>query len=138
MNFFKQNPDVDILGSNVLTFNDTMFTASNGKIHHYPTLDKLIKFNLLFYNCMAHPTVMFRVAKIADMIEYNVKNPNARAFEDYELWLRMIHAQNPPKFANIGSVLLYLRKHSSNNSIGGIPIEPEIPMKVAYLTDFYI
>ena len=136
MNFFKRNPKVDILGSNVLIFNDQMFTAANGKIISYPTLDKLIKFNMLFSCCLAHPTIMFRVSSIGKQIQYNTKTQN-KTFEDYELWLRMIHSQNPPTFANIGSVLLYLRKHSSNVSTGNA-IEAEIPMKVSYLSEFYI
>ena len=114
-----------------------MFTASNGKIISYPTLDKLIKFNLLFSCCLAHPTIVFRVATIGNMLVYNTKNQTCKAFEDYELWLRMIHSQTPPTFANIGSVLLYLRKHSSNTSTG-VPVEAEVPMKVAYLSEYYI
>ena len=64
VNFFKRNPKVDILGSNILIFNDQMFTPSTGKIISYPTLDKLIKFNLLFSCCLAHPSIMFRVSSI--------------------------------------------------------------------------
>ena len=72
--YAERNPNVDILGSNVLIFNDQMFTASNGKIISYPTLDKLIKFNLLFSCCLAHPTIVFRVATIGNMLAYNTKN----------------------------------------------------------------
>ena len=70
INFFLKNPNVDIVGSNILIFNDQMFTATTGKIIGYPTLDKLIKFNLLFSCCLAHPTVMFRVATQSSL-KYN-------------------------------------------------------------------
>ena len=113
-----------------------MFTATNGKIISYPTLDKLIKFNLLFSCCIAHPSIMFRVST-QPSLRYNTKDQTFKAFEDYELWLRLTHQQNPPIFANIGSVLLYHRKHSSNASTG-VPVEAEVPMKVQYLQEFYI
>ena len=136
VNFFLKNPKVDILGSNILTFSDQMLTASTGKIISYPTLDKLIKFNLLFSCCLAHPTVMFRAATQTSL-NYNTTNQTFKAFEDYELWLRLTHQKDAPTFANIGSVLLYHRKHSTNAS-SGIPVEAEVPMKVQYLSEFYI
>ena len=73
VNFFLKNPKVDILGSNILTFSDQMLSASTGKIMSYPTLDKLIKFNLLFSCCLAHPTVMFRAATLTSL-SYNTTN----------------------------------------------------------------
>ena len=103
----------------------------------YPTLDKLIKFNLLFYCCMAHPSVMFRAASVGPSIVYNTQDSEVQAFEDYELWLRLTHSANPPKFANIGIVLLLLRKHNSNTSSRVSP-ENEIPMKVNILCNYYI
>jgi hypothetical protein len=68
------------------------------------------------------------------MINYSVTDIIAQSMEDYELWLRLIYAQEtPPKFANIGTVLVYLRKHSGNKSTG-IPISAEVPLKARYLT----
>ena len=80
---------------------------------------------------------MFRVATLGNKIVYNTEDPDVRAFEDYELWLRLIHSQNPPKFANIGTILLLLRKHGTNTS-KGLPVESEIPMKVNILTNYYV
>jgi hypothetical protein len=137
VNFLTRNQDVDIVGSNILMFNDQQRTLTQSKVIGYPTLDKLIKFNMLFYCCLAHPSVMFRVSSLNNRIVYNTEDPDVRAFEDYELWMRLIHSQSPPKFANIGSVLLLLRKHSSNKS-AGVSIEQEIPMKVNILTNYYI
>jgi len=37
----------------------------------YPTLDKLIKFNMLFHCCLAHPSVMFRAQSVGSKILYN-------------------------------------------------------------------
>lgn len=92
---------------------------------------------MLFYCCLAHPSVMFRTASTRDRIIYNTQDPDVRAFEDYELWLRLIHSQDAPKFANIGTVLLLHRKHGSNTS-AGVSFEAEIPMKVNVLSNYYV
>lgn len=125
------------MGSNVLMFSDQNRSLASSKIIGYPTLDSLIKFNMLFHCCLAHPSVMFRAQSIGSKILYDTEDPDVRAFEDYELWLRLIHSQEPPKFANIGSILLLLRKHGSNTS-SGISPENEIPMKVNILCNYYI
>lgn len=52
--------------------------------------------------------------------------------EDYELWLRLALSSDI-KFANIGQILVCLRKHSDNQS-NGVPIEAEIPLKVRVLS----
>jgi hypothetical protein len=68
---------------------------------------------MIFYCCLQHPTLMFRTKSIGEKIQYNTTDPVCKAFEDYELWLRLIYtSQTPPTFANIGTVLLYLRKHA--------------------------
>lgn len=99
-----------------------------------PTLDLLIKYNMIFYCCLQHPTLMFRVKSVGKMISYSVTDPVSKALEDYELWLRLIYMQEkPPVFANIGTVLLYLRKHNSNKSTG-VAIATEVPLKTKYLS----
>jgi len=80
---------------------------------------------------------MFRTQSIGNRMVYNTEDPDIRAFEDYELWLRLIHSDDPPKFANIGSILLLLRKHGANTS-AGVSLENEIPMKVNILSNYYI
>lgn len=137
VNFLLKNPDIDIVGSNILMFKDQSQSATQCKVHAYPTLDKLIKHNLLFHCCIAHPTVMFRAASLGNRIVYNTEDPDVRSFEDYELWLRLVHSQSPPKFANIGIILLLHRKHGANIS-QGVSVESEIPMKVNILTNYYV
>ena len=137
VNFMQRNADVDIVGSNVMLFTDANRSSATCKIIGYPTMDRLIKFNMLFSCCLAHPSVMFRVATLADKIVYNTEDADVQAFEDYELWLRLIHSQSPPKFANIGTILLFLRKHGANTSTA-VPIESEIPMKLNILCNYYI
>lgn len=68
----KRNPDIDIVGSNILMFKDqSQNAATNCKVMSYPTLDQLIKFNMLFHCCIAHPSAMFRVASLGNKIVYN-------------------------------------------------------------------
>lgn len=99
-----------------------------------PTLDYLIKYNMIFYCCLQHPTLMFRVKSIGPKICYSISDVVSHAMEDYELWLRLIYTlETPPTFANIGTVLVYLRKHSANKSTG-IPITAEVPLKARYLS----
>ena len=138
VNFFLRNPTVDICGSNVMIFNEQSRSAVNCKIIGYPTLDSLIKHNMLFHCCLAHPSVMFRVTSTENRLIYNTDDSSVQAFEDYELWLRLIHSPSPPTFANIGIVLLLLRKHGANVSQGGVSVENEIPMKLNMLTNYYV
>lgn len=92
VNFMQRNRDIDILGSNIMQFTDQQRSPTTCRIIGYPTIDSLIKHNMLFYCCMAHPSVMFRVETTRNRIVYNTDNPDVRAFEDYELWLRLIHS----------------------------------------------
>ena len=87
----------------------------------YPTDNHVIKFTLLLENCLAHPTVMLRRATTMD-----VKYENQCRMEDYRLWLKCI--ENGKVFANIGSVLLKLRKRD-NSYNSNQTIEDEVQMK---------
>lgn len=90
-----ENPDLDIVGSSVLLSNESNTNlAQSGKVVTQPTLDGLIKFNMLFYCCLAHPTLMFRVSTVANKIRYSIKDEVSKAFEDYELWLRLIYGSH--------------------------------------------
>ena len=92
ISYLLRNPDVDILGSNILQFSDQNRSLAASKIIGYPTLDQLIKFNMLFHCCLAHPSVIFRASSIGNKVIYDTRDPDVRAFEDYELWLRLIHS----------------------------------------------
>lgn len=109
----------------------------SGKIISFPTLDNLIKFNMLFTCCLHQGTAMVRVASVGSAnMSFTTNDPASLAFEDYEFWLKLIHQQTPPKFANIGSILVYLRKPSAK--IERPPIAAEVPLKVNLLTRHYI
>lgn len=63
----EENLNIDIVGSSVLVFQDEL-TVHYSKILCMPTLDQLIKFNMLFYCCLQHPTLMFRAKSIGQQI----------------------------------------------------------------------
>ena len=92
VNFMQKNKDIDIVGSSIMQFSDQARSASSCRIISYPTIDSLIKHNMLFYCCLAHPSVLFRASTMRDRVLYNTEDPDVRAFEDYELWLRLIHS----------------------------------------------
>lgn len=62
--------------------------------------------------------------KASKVVQYSTDDS---LIEDYELWLRICQTTKL-KFANIGQVLVCLRKHMDNQSTG-VPIEAEIPLK---------
>ena len=130
----KQNPSIDILSSNLLVLNESYGLNSmvSGKVVSFPTLDQLIKFNMLFNCCIAKTSLLVRVSSVGDRLGFETHDPDSLAFEDYELWLRLIHEDNPPQFANIGSILTHVRKQSARP--GAASIEAEVPLKVKFLT----
>jgi hypothetical protein len=99
------------------------------KIVSMPTFDSLIKYNLTFYCSIGHPTVMFKASK-AELVCYQ---ENQELMEDYDLWLRLA-SSGKIIFANLGQSLVVIRKHLDNKSTG-VPIEAEIPLKIAFLGD---
>jgi hypothetical protein len=54
--------------------------------------------------------------------------------EDYSLWLSFLsNSPSSPKFANIGTVLLRLRKHETNVSKHSKTLKEEIALKLPLL-----
>lgn len=78
----EQNSNIDILGTNIEIFGN----SHDKKVMSCPIRNDIIKFNMLFYCCFAHPTIMFRVDSIGNEIVYSGKSK----IEDYELWMRLI------------------------------------------------
>ena len=68
VNFMVENAKVDVVGSSVLVFTDEQSMHISGKLLSMPTLDQLIKYNMIFYCCLQHPTLMFRAKTIGSQI----------------------------------------------------------------------
>lgn len=101
INIFKENPEIDVVGSWVDEFIDTTDNVLSVK--------KLPKnHNDIFKygksrNPINHPSVMFRKSAVISAGGYQ----HFPLFEDYYLWVRML--LNGAKFYNIQESLLYFR-----------------------------
>lgn len=102
INFLKQNPDIDVVGSNVEEFNITP-----GDLKRFRMMpekgDALLKYSK-FRNPLNHPTVMYRKSKVLSAGNYNGE---ILLFEDFSLFIRMI--KKGSKFYNIQKSLLHFR-----------------------------
>ena len=104
IDFFGQNQDIDVLGS------DIELVDRNDKIvgyRQYQNLHSKIVHKFLFSNAMAHPTVMMK-KKCLD--EFGYYNEQFNFSEDLEMWLRFI--TNGCKFANLQEPLVHYRVSS--------------------------
>ncbi len=111
------NPGIDVCGTSIQLFGENR----KSKIINYPSQDALIKFNMLFFCSFAHPTILMK-RSFCEKLNYQ-EGP----LEDYRLWTSFINNADV-KFANIGTVLLKLRKHASNLS-GQTHVSEEIELK---------
>lgn len=125
VNFMELNPSIDICGTSMIVLRQN----SEPRVITMPSYDPIIRYNMAFYCCLGHPTVMFKASRIK-LIQYSLQDTDM--IEDYELWLRLC-LTTQLKFANMGQVLVCLRKHMDNQSTG-VPIEAEIPLKIRYLS----
>lgn len=79
--FIKCNPDIDILGGNILCFESYPKLFSGRSV---PSSSIQIKKFMKFRNPVNHPSVFFNRIKILDIGGY----PNVRLGQDYLLWIK--------------------------------------------------
>jgi len=104
IDFMEDNKDIDIAGSYVRAF-----SANTSMIWEYPVDNFEIKKNLLFRNCLAHPSV---VIKKNSLTTNNLKyDTYYRYSQDWELWQRSSNILN---FSNIPEVLVDYRLHGAS------------------------
>lgn len=101
--YLEQYPDVGMCGTWIQVF------GIGNYVEKYPTDHASIKASLLFYNALAHPTVMMR-KKMFDRfnLRYDIDYLHA---EDYELWQR---CSNCFEIVNLGEVLLKYRTSTTS------------------------
>ena len=92
VSFMEMNPSIDICGTSMIILRQN----TEPRVITMPSNDAIIRFNMIFYCCLGHPTVMFKASK-ANLLQYAQED----LIEDYELWLRLV-ATTKLKFANIG------------------------------------
>jgi glycosyltransferase involved in cell wall biosynthesis len=105
--FLEKNREVDVLGSNVIYFNDKTgkeLMISNFPEHHNEIAKEYRKGD----HGVQHPAVMVK-SSVFKQYKYNQENVLA---EDYEIFARMI--KNGHKFANIKKPLVKMRIHAES------------------------
>ncbi len=98
VSYLDHHPKIGLCGTWIEVF------GLGSYIEKYPTDHDTIKASLLFYNALAHPTVVMRKQMFEQYdLRYSIEYLHA---EDYELWLR---CSNCFEIANLGQVLLKYR-----------------------------
>jgi len=106
--FMNDNPNIDIMGSNVAFIDKNNVEIG---VSDFPLSDAEIKLKLKRDNALAHPSVIFRKNKIERVGRYD---ETFKRSQDYELWRRcLVHGLN---FANSSEKLVKYR-YSNNKSI---------------------
>ena len=99
--YMDMHPNCGVLGTATVLFGDINQPAFFAPVVHL--------LDLMTYNPLSHPTVMFRKSVID---EHHFRyDPAYKHCEDYELWTRMIHVTG---IHNLSSVLLYNRITPTN------------------------
>lgn len=101
LNFFKNNPDVSVLGGWMNEFEKEL--NDRNKIKSTPISLENIKKYAQLRNPLNHPTVMFKKKDIITVGSYEEIN----LFEDFYLWLRML--KKGYKLANVKDILVHFR-----------------------------
>jgi glycosyltransferase involved in cell wall biosynthesis len=100
--FLDEFPDVGVLGTWVAYINKEGHQES---VWETPARAAIVKWSLLFGNCIAHPSVMLRHFLVKGGIAYRSEISYA---QDYELWVRL---SDKTQLNNLPEVLYLRRVH---------------------------
>tara|TARA_B100000161_G_C33553449_1_gene416554 strand:- start:202 stop:1125 length:924 start_codon:yes stop_codon:yes gene_type:complete len=78
----KENPEISIVGSDVIEFNNSDNEMYIKKMKNYKNITE----GFMMRNQLNHPSIMYRKKDILDVGSYR----DITYFEDYELWLRCL------------------------------------------------
>lgn len=104
MDFLKQNPTYDFVGSNINLINDKGIWGER-KMPEFPSRE-----DFLFGSPFVHPSILFRSKSLRQVNGYRVSK-ETRRMEDYDLFMRMYACGY--KGANIQENLLSYREDSN-------------------------
>lgn len=109
--YLDEHPEIDILGSNALLFNDGQ-TDKTTKVSALPLLDKDIKayFSLARDNII-NPSTMWRHSSIKPL---GINYAQTATAPDFHMWVQC--ALHQKKFANLPEPLLFYRIHPGQES----------------------
>lgn len=112
---FYNDPDLDVLGGQILEFSGDVKNVLGRRI--VPLSNQKIQKRSVYRNPMNHMTVMFKKDKVLSVGGYQ----DMRLYEDYYLWLRLIsknikleNVKETLVFARAGNELLARRKGLKN------------------------
>lgn len=98
---FKENPQLDIIGSSIAEFIDSIDNVQAYRI--LPETDAEIKKFARRRNPFGHPSVMLRKSKVLEAGNYKPYY----LCEDYDMWIRMI--EKNAQCYNFKDILVYMR-----------------------------
>ena len=108
LDYLSANPEIGMAGTWIQRMDE--HGRSQG-VARLPTTVMLVRWVLLFENCFAHPSTMFRRELVRDLKGYD---ESARHAEDYDLWVRLVSKTGA---TNIPEPLVRLRRHSQRVSV---------------------
>lgn len=106
INFLQKKIDIDILGGQIIEFDESPDEATAVK-KRVPLDHQIIQQYAKSRNPMNHMTVMFRKSAVLAAGNYQ----HSPLYEDYDLWIRMLMENY--RFANIDKLLVYARTGES-------------------------
>lgn len=98
---FKENQELDIVGSNIAEFIDDIDNVQAYRI--LPETNEEIQKYAKRRNPFGHPSIMFKKTKVLEAGNYR----SYYLCEDYDMWIRMI--EKGAKCYNFQEVLVYMR-----------------------------
>lgn len=109
--FLEENPEINVVGSNMLLVDETNKIVGERK---YPELPEDIRKYFLLVMAVANPTIMTRRN---DLKEIGLFDNHFSKAEDVELWLRFL--ARGKKMYNLRDHLVYYRVLTNNNEKRG-------------------
>ncbi|MCV6609743.1 MAG: glycosyltransferase [Amphritea sp.] len=108
--FLEQNPDIGLVSSNFITFEEDIESGKRSE-KVLPTDSDFISTIIPFQNVICCPVAMFRSELVTEKGLFF--NESLRTCEDWDMWYRISKLSG---IANIDDYLIYYRKHGSNLS----------------------
>ena len=110
--YLNSNPEVGVLGCNVLLINEHGEELAD-KFMHFSSHGQIVRW-LPIFNSMCHPALMFRTECLRNLGGYKYGFHS----EDHELFIR-ISRESEWRFANLKQVLFKYRRHGNQMTGGG-------------------
>jgi glycosyltransferase involved in cell wall biosynthesis len=118
LDFFKKNPEVDVLGTQInlveASEKKTLITSSNNPLINHAMRTAMLN----GYNPIAHPSVMFKTEMLLKTGVYDNLFPMA---EDYWLWMKAM--KQDCKLSNLPDILV---DYTSTHNPSYTPLSPQL------------